>query len=47
MPSSELKCFFLAVADSNDLQQQLKRTKEVPMQHKLLETWDFRSQTLK
>ena len=29
MPSSELKCFFLAVADSNDLQQQLKRTKEV------------------
>ena len=29
MPSSELKRFFLAVADSNDLQQQLKRTKEV------------------
>ena len=29
MPSSELKCFFLAIADSNDLQQQLKRAKEV------------------
>ena len=29
MPSSERKRFFLADADSNDLQQQLKRAKEV------------------